>query len=419
MPTIDHAKDRVAAALEEIDRLIQSDFPSQHPKDAMNALANKFKDSASALERIESTTPPDIVHTECSASLERLFVSVPILGFILRSTNVRNGFEAYGPLLRLAECLMGSNAKLIVSSEWEFSPFVYRGITDLPGFVLIGLPATESSNPLIIPLAGHELGHSVWEANQFGDKFTSGIRQGVLDEITENKWPEYKALFPQYEKADLEEDWIGSLTWEPARQWSLLQVEEMFCDFLGVRLFAESYLHAFAYIIAPGTCGQRSVGYPNIKRRVSHLMAAAAQFGVNVPPDFAGSFTPEIEPTDPTTAFLVSIADTVSASCASALLEEAAQSAGSTDVPMRDHPKVSGIVDRFKKWVVPTAESETLPDITCAGWECNLDKDLWCRIHQIKPTDWRRVLRDLMFKSMEVSEIHERLEEAARSRESS
>ncbi len=123
MPTLDHARDRVAAALEEIERLMQSEFPSQPPKDAMDILRDKFKESALALDRIEPTTPAHIIHTECNASLERLFVSVPILGFILRSTNVRNGFEAYGPLLRLAECLMGSNAKLIVSSEWEFSPF--------------------------------------------------------------------------------------------------------------------------------------------------------------------------------------------------------------------------------------------------------------------------------------------------------
>lgn len=419
MSTIDHARERVAAALEEIDRLMQSEFPSQHPKDAMNILRSRFQESALALDRIESTIPLNIVHTECNASLERLFVSLPILGFILRSTNVRNGFEAYGLLLRLAKHLMGSNAKLIVSSEWEFSPFVYRCITDLPDFVLIGLPATESSNPLVIPLAGHELGHSVWYAETFSVDFNSRMRQSVLSEITDNKWKEYSVLFPKYKKIDLDEDFFGQLTWQPALNWSLLQAEEMFCDFLGVRLFAESYLHAFAYLIAPGTSGQRSVGYPNIKRRVLHLIDAAKHLDVNVPADFAASFTPETEPTDPTTAFLVSIADTVTESCASDLLEKVTQFANSTNAPMRDHSKVSGIVDQFKKWVVPTPESETLPDITCAGWECNLDKNLWGHTHQIGRKDWGRVLRDVMFKSMEVSEIHERLEEAARSRGSS
>jgi len=78
---------------------------------------------------------------------------------------------------------MGAQTKLIVSSEWEFSPFVYRSITGFPGFVLIGLPATESSNPLVIPLAGHELGHSVWERNKLAGYFNSRIRQSILKEV--------------------------------------------------------------------------------------------------------------------------------------------------------------------------------------------------------------------------------------------
>ena len=185
MLMVNYARNRITAALEEIGRLMQSEFPAQHSRDAMNILRDKFEEQHSALERINDKVPLEIAKTQCNASLERLFVYVPILGFILRSTNVRNGFEAYGPLLYLAEGLIGDETKLIVSSEWNFSPFTYHSITDLPGFVLIGLPATESSNPLIIPLAGHELGHSVWKSNRFTEKFTSSIRQGVLNEIKE------------------------------------------------------------------------------------------------------------------------------------------------------------------------------------------------------------------------------------------
>ncbi len=419
MAMMDHARERVVAALEEINRLMQSEFPSQHPKDAMNILRDKFEEQRSALERIGPKVPPSIAHTECSASLERLFVYVPILGFILRSTNVRNGFEAYGPLLRLAECLLGSDARLIVSSEWEFSPFVFGGMTDLPGFVLIGLPATESSNPLIIPLAGHELGHSAWNSNKLADQFANPIRQGVLKEIKNNVWEEYEKLFPQYEKADLEGNMFSALTWEPARQWSSLQVEEIFCDFLGIRLFAESYLHAFMYLLAPGTSGQRSLRYPNMKKRVSYLTMAAEELDVVVPTDFGSSFMPETEPSDPTTSFLVSIADTVSESCVSDLLKTAREFADKKEAPRRSPEGVSRIADKFKKWVVPMAELETaLVDILCAAWKCNLDKNLWDHVSQIESKDWGRVLRDLTFKSMEVSEVYERLEKAkaARSR---
>ena len=39
---------------------------------------------------------------------------------------------------------------------------MYGSVNNLPGFVFIGLPAPESANPFLIPLGGHELGHSAW-----------------------------------------------------------------------------------------------------------------------------------------------------------------------------------------------------------------------------------------------------------------
>jgi hypothetical protein len=81
-----------------------------------------------------------------------------LLRFVLRSTNVRNAFELFDPLLRMSQKLIGKDTKLILSSEWSFSPFTYVGVfPELPGFVFIGIPASESGNALIIPAAGHEL----------------------------------------------------------------------------------------------------------------------------------------------------------------------------------------------------------------------------------------------------------------------
>lgn len=415
-----HAKKRIASAIEEIDRLMQSEFPSQHPKDAICILREKFEHSASVLERIDPNICPEIVRVECNASLERLFVYVPILGFILRSTNVRNGFEAYVPLLRLAESLIGDNTKLIVSSEWEFSPFTYYNITDLPGFVLIGIPATESSNPLIVPLAGHELGHSVWKTLRVADAYKGMVRKAVLDEIRNKQWAQYREKFPQCErKEDLEEDMYIQRTWEPARQWAMLQIEEIFCDIMGVRLFAESYLHAFSYLLAPGNGSQRSLRYPKITKRILLLRRAAEALKVDIPQDFTESFLPEDDPTDPTTAFLVSIADTVSESCFPDLLHRVQQIADTKKIPIRDVQKVGKIADRFKKWVVPTTEYENLVDILCAAWKCSLDQSLWEHIPQLRRTAWERVLRDLAYKSMEVSEVYLRLQKAGVSTEAS
>ncbi len=416
MPTLQDARARVTAVLDEIDRLKQSEFPYAHTREALELLENRFKWHQSVLGKAAAGSKSAAVHNACRDSLRELHVYVPILGFILRATNVRNAFEEYGPLQRLAHRVIGVDAKLIVSSEWEFSPFMYRAITGLSGFVLIGLPAPESSNPLLLPLAGHELGHSIWEHENLEANYDKKIEKGILDELTGKRWEEYSKLYPQYTKEDVKgENWIARLTWRPAYTWALLQIEEMFCDFMGLRMFAEAYLYAFAYLLSPGTSGQRSLRYPNIKRRVSHLIYAASQLGIMVP-DYEVAFGEEIEPTDPTTALLVSTADTVSLLLVEDLLKLAVAIAEQKQVPSKDTEKVKSIAESFREWVVPVREPTSLIHIVNAGWECNMDENLWKDVPQIKgrkqedfAKNRERVLRDIMLKSMEISETYERL----------
>jgi hypothetical protein len=373
-------------------------------------LEARFQKHQSVLEKTSLTAPVSVSHNACSVSLHELYVYVPILGFILRSTNVRNAFEAYAPLLRLVRSILGADTKLIVSSEWEFAPFVYRAITGLHDFVLIGLPAPESSNPLLIPLAGHELGHSVWEHEGFSARFEKQIENGIVDQLTTNRWGEYQLLYPQAKRPDLKsDDMFVRSTWINAYTWALLQTEEIFCDLVGLRLFAESYMHAFAYLVSPGTSGQRSLRYPNIARRVSHLVKAANAMAVSVPAGFESDFVAETEPAEPATKLLVSTADAVSASLVPNLIDLTQKLADRKAVPTRNPTQVRRIRDEFQQTIVPTAELESLVDILNAGWECALYSDLWTMVPQIGLEDRGRILRDLILKSMEASEIHERL----------
>ena len=156
-----------------------------------------------------------------------------------------------------------------------------------------------------------------------------------------------------------------------------------------------------------------------MKKRVFYLTKAAKELDVDVPTDFVSSFMPETEPSDPTAKFLVSIADTVSESCVSDLLNAVREFADKNKAPQRNADRTNHIAGQFKRWVVPTAQQEALVDILCAAWKCNLDEHLWDHVSQIEPEDWERVLRDLTFKSMEVSEVRERLQKAARSRKTS
>ena len=411
---LEDAQARVAAVLKEIRRLKQSDFPYAHTSAALDLLEKRFKWHESVLGKASASTQIAVLHNACRDSLRELHVYIPILGFLLRATNVRNAFEAYNPLQRLVHKIMDADTKLIVSSEWEFSPFVYRAILGLAGFVLVGLPAPESSNPLVLPLSGHELGHSIWEHGSFSLKYEKRVYDGILKELIDNKWSDYSSLYPQYSKKDIKTGHMfGELTWRPAYTWTLLQIEEMFCDFLGVRLFAESFLYAFAYLLSPGVSGQRSLRYPNIKRRILHIIQAANEMGVEVPKEYNSSFREESEPTDPTTKLLVSLADALSASFEQELIKEVKNFADNKQVPKKSPDGVKRVRESFRTFVVPIKKPESLVDIVNAGWECNMDKNLWENVPNIKLEERVRVLHDIVLKSMEIAEIYERLKKTS------
>ncbi len=417
MPTLQDARARVTAVLDEIDRLKQSDFPYAHPYKALECLENRFKWHQSVLEKATAASTRDAVPNVCRESLHELKTYLPILGFILRATNVRNAFEVYGPLQRLAHRIIGADAKLIVSSEWAYSPFTYRNLAIvLPGFVLIGLPAHESSNPLLLPLAGHELGHAVWEHENLWKKYTKKMDQEILNELMVKQWSKFSDLHPTYTRDMVANE--GDLFGLPLRtkvyRWAIAQAEEMFCDFMGLRIFGEAYWYAFAYLLSPGLSGARSLRYPNIKRRVLHFMDAANKFGLEIPDNKTAFPKGEDDPDDPRTAFLVSIADTVTSSLAQELIDLVVAIAKEKGVPSKNSAGVKHIAEHIRKWIVPIVDPASLIDIVNAGWECNRDEYLWKNVPQINKENKfaknrARVLGDIMLKSMEISEVHERL----------
>src|SRR5579872_782473 len=193
-----YARRRYAAVLEEVERLKQAEFPYSHSRDALVELERVFQSQLDALNRLTPKSSPMVAKNACSQSLYSLFLYTPLLGFILRSTNVRNAFELYAPLLRLSRKILGPSTKLLLSSEWDYSPFIFLPTADLPEFVLIGLPAQESSNPLLISLAGHELGHKVWQQQKLSARFDAQIRKALVTALENQFWSEYHALYPQF-----------------------------------------------------------------------------------------------------------------------------------------------------------------------------------------------------------------------------
>ena len=169
--------------LEEIDGILGGEFPYEHSRDSLSELKKRFLDCADQLNLAEKSSDSSLIENTCSTVAEEIRWSIGPVGFFLRSTNVRNAFEAWGPLLRLARRLLGPDTKLVISSEWEFFPFTFIGLSAFPGFVLIGLPAPESSNPFFLPIAGHELGHNVWAKEKLEQKLQSQLRNQLIQTI--------------------------------------------------------------------------------------------------------------------------------------------------------------------------------------------------------------------------------------------
>lgn len=408
MTYVQYAKRRYDSAIDEIERLKQSEFPYAHIREALLQLEEVFHDQLAQLNKLTPKSTPMIAKNACSQSLTYLFNYTPFLGFILRATNVRNAFELYAPVLRLARHLLGPDTKLLLSSEWEYSPFVYLPTADLPKCVLIGVPAFESANPLLVPLAGHELGHNVWSQEGFGTKYEGVLRANVLSAIGGHFWADFQTYCPRATVTNLTSDMFVRQAWLPALAFAKRQLEEVFCDMMGLRLFAEAYLHAFAYLLSPCLPGERTPFYPTIQSRVDYMLRSATVLSVAIPAGFRDLFEAQPAPSSPVTNLLVSVSDLVVGAQVDAVTDEAKKFADGKAVPIRSHNNIDAIVRDFRM-VIPADGRLNLTDIVNAGWVLLHDPDLWRNIAQIRSEDRTRVLYDLVLKSCDVGEFNERI----------
>jgi hypothetical protein len=415
-PTIEYAKHRVKAFLDELGRLAESEFPYLHSKLALEQLKKLFQRKLDRLNAFEETSDPAIVKQECAIALRSLFEYLPLAGFVLRSTNVRNAFEVFRPLLRLASEILepgvpkqDRKTKLVISSEWDYSPFIYREIPDLPYFVLIGLPAPESANPLLIPLAGHELGHSLFAKLKLSRSLMPRVKQQILT-VIESKWNEYSALFPFIKREELTTNMFAFETWNQAVSWCMRQAEETFCDFVGLRIFGTSFLHSFAYLLSPNA-GPRSVIYPNMGKRIAHLLAAAVAYRIEIPLDYQSIFedNPAASLTE-SDKYRVSLADQALESLIPELITNVDEAIKPVLTPDNSKEEIERICQRFQR-VVPAENCRSLSDLLAASWVTFNNPSLWSEFPEIQKKR-NGVLKELVLKNIEIFEIEQILRES-------
>jgi hypothetical protein len=394
--------------LEEVEQLRRGDFPHQHSRECLLGIEKLFVDQLANVDGIDAQTSPDVQTAVCLNANMIIFRYHSLLGFVLRSTNIRNSFEIFDPLLRISKLLLGPDAKLVLSSEWNFSPFTFSQVfPELPGFVFIGLPASEFNNALIIPAAGHELGHTVWRIGGFISQIELELRPLVV-QYCSDKWTEFQVCFNNPpDKSKLTTDMLLISHWTPAATLALRQSEEVFCDFLGVRLFGEGFLHSFEYLIAPNVGRARHPSYPGIAKRAEFMVQSAQAVGASQPTDFATRFFEVPLNLGRAEKFLLAASDWATEQIIPNLIKKVNDFADGSGAPRFDIKSIENIYNDFKD-VHPASEDVCFADIVNAAWRAYLTPDFWPE-ETVPSARKFEVISELAFKSIEVLEYQTRM----------
>lgn len=403
------AQQRVEKVLRLVQTLKDDDFPHSDSVDTLTFVEKLFVSHREIL----SQTKPDVntqrvIRNNCQSALDDVFVYLPVIGYVARSTDVVGALELHSPLHRIVKQIVGPKARLLLTSDWQYSPTTYLCPQLVQeGLVLVNLPASEADNGLTMPLAGHEIGHSVWYAKGLEGYFFDLVDETLVSSIASaGNFETFKRHFGPIEIEQID-DLAGRPYWEQASDWAISQCEETFCDFVGLLLFRESYIYAFESLLSPGG-GYRDPSYPPIRARVRHLLDLAGELGILIDANYLESFQDETSELREKDAFLAEMSDYALEALTAELASHAQKSL--IDYPTDAHS------DNERRRVISAYERTTpinggvhVMNLIAATWEVeNSDIRIWdTRYPQLadKPEERSRILNELFLKSLEILEI--------------
>lgn len=410
MDLIESTVKKLSSVIELVEKLEDSDFPYDHSKNGLEFIKSELKLRLNALLGISQTSFQPLIKTQCKETLGYVYDVFRLIGFIVRSTDNRNSFELHGPFLRLVNKALGANSKLIISSEWDYSPYTFNSsyFSGMNDFVFIGMPASESLNELTIPLSGHELGHNIWRTNNLDSVFRDLVINKITDHIKNDIFPEYQTVFTEITEKDHVTNIIGQETWSTAWNWSMMQCQEVFCDCIGLLIFRESFLYSFSYLLAPGFPGRRPENYLNVLDRIQSQIAISKMYGVTPPKDYIDIFEDSDEPNIQVHTLLLSISDYVTKSLVNEIATKAQEIVVAKNLDEYSETSVQNIINRFSVGV-PIYDNHSLTNILNAAWIFYNDgyhgwKDKYPDIGADRKR-CRDMLTELVFKSIEISEV--------------
>lgn len=407
--TLANAELRTALALRQIHELARGEHSHDHTKAILSEIAERLSENLDELKRAAAVNDADVVRANASNLILDLDIYLPVLGFVLRSSNVRNAFEVFDPLMAMCKDVLGPDVRLIYSSEWDYSPFMQSFSSPrLKNVVVVGLPAHESGNALLIPVVGHELGHAKWHQSDVLGSLKDEISKTILDYMMENLadivGPDNVSTYTsQADPRALVALTVGEVG--EAQDAAERQCEEVFCDVIGTRIFGASYLRAFAYLLFPSPAEMErfNFDYPSNTARIRYMKQAAKHFGTPVSDDFGADFE-DVSPKDlrPQLQHVVTAADRATEAAFPSILKAVETHLTTSVIPLIDEPKVKELEAAFAA-KGPGNSNYTLPDIIEAAWRTHLigleHGERFARL---------QALNEFVFKTIEVSEFYRR-----------
>jgi hypothetical protein len=407
---------KVDSAISMVERLMDGDYPHRDSKKALERILAVYQKDRDLLYSIDASIGHDTILEHCRRVNFNLVRFKAFLGLLLRSSNIRNAFELYFPIKILSLELLEQPTAVVLSSEWSFSPYTYPvALAELPEFIFIGIPASESQNPLILPLAGHELGHVVWRRKSAKKEFDTTIRAEII-RLYKKNWDRVRKRFDQCpDNPDkLETDLFLLRIWGESYKLAQRQLEEVFCDFVGLYIFGQSFLHSFRYLISPSLGYNRSPNYPPLCERAKYMMDYGKSLGLNEIPEYANSFSEQKTALAPGEAFILEMADEATKNLHAQLPQVVEKYRGTVECFSEGIKDEAGAKQSLLN-CVPAASTKSMTAVVNAAWDIRMDVNNWNILDDIEDETKRqkeklRVLRDLVLKSYEVYEFRKRVQ---------
>jgi hypothetical protein len=401
--TLRYSKQKVTAARQLLSEFKATRFPHTDSSVAVDLLASILALTFNQFSSSVSSALSHQTEMETSALIDDI---LGLLGIISNSANVRNSFEIHGPVLDLAKRLLSDiDAHLIISFEWNYMPFTYpQNHPSLPSFVIIGLPASEASNALVLPVIGHELGHSLWRRDKCRDHFEPEINKAIISAIKGPLRSDFERLFRHSGiTADQCDEYQNLWTWEEAADYSFRQIEEIFSDFVGLSLFGISYLDSFEYLLSPAPSTEREAEYPPVAVRVTYLEDNADRVGVKVTNTYKSLFATQTSPFNSrrNAHFQMTLADTAGEALVTLVADHVAMLCASRGVFPPDTMGTEKILNNFLMGV-PAERTTGLGSILNAGWSTFKNTHF---MERGSDADRLKPINELVLKSIEVYEI--------------